>query len=137
MQGWLTSSKPNLVYALGNGWSLYKAYDHFALLHDDDLRPFAYQLHAPKTIDHPLFTFIGQAYRLSPYPIVLRSITQEDAIKGVKMTQAINRVMINEKVPLYLRQCYPVISQGKTTLHAYPSYSKNGKKKEQEWLIFK
>ena len=137
INAWLVSSKPNLVYVLGNGWNLYKAYDHFALLHDDDLRPFAYQFHTPQTLDHPLFTFVGQAYRLSPYPIVLRSITQEGVMKGVKMTKAMNRLMIDEKVPLYLRGCYPVISKGKTSIHAYPSYRKKQKNQDQEWLVFK
>lgn len=137
MKGWLVSKKPNLLYGLDGGWTLYKAYDHFALLHHDDLQPFAYQLHKPQVIDHPLFTFDGVAYRLSPYPVVLRSMTQEDSIKGVNMTKSMQRLMIDEKVPAYLRGCYPILSKGKTAVFAYPHYQKKVDTKDQEWLVFK
>jgi len=132
IQGWMQSKKPNLSLPLVEGWTLYKAYDHVALLHEDDLQPYVYQLRQPKVMDHPFFTWKGEDYRLSPYPILLRSVEKEDYQRIKKL----NRMFIEWKVPMYLRRCYPIFVRPGTPLLHVPLYEKTRKEPRKDGLYF-
>ena len=132
IQGWIQSKKPNLALPLVEGWTLYKAYDHFALLNEKDLQPYVYQHRQPKVMDHPFFSWKGEDYRLSPYPILLRSVEKEDYQRIKKL----NRMFIEWKVPMYLRRCYPILIRPGTPFLHVPVYEKTTQEKRSDGLYF-
>jgi len=132
MQGWIQSSKPNLSLTLTKEWTLYKAYDHLALIHELDLLPYVYQLRQPKIISHPFFTWKGGDYRMSPYPLLLRSVEKAD----YQTIQRLNRLFITWKVPLYLRRCYPLLVRPGSPFIHVPKYEKTKMEKRQDGLYF-
>jgi hypothetical protein len=130
IQGWIQSKKPNLALPLVEGWTLYKAYDHYALLHEKELQTYVYQLRQPKVMDHPFFSWKGEDYRLSPYPILLRSVEKEDYQRIKKL----NRMFIDWKVPMYLRRCYPILIRPGTPFLHIPMYQKTTREKRSDGL---
>ena len=133
----IQSKKPNIVHPLNTTWTLYKAYDHFALIDASWFHPIDRLLHRPEAIHHPLYDLELRHFKACPYPLVFRYGRAEDSQQVGLVKKSFRRLMIDWKVPLYLRTCYPVVTNPKQTLIWIPPYNQKTTDKSTQWVIFK
>lgn len=136
VEQFLKSKKPNIKQVLTSEWTLYKAYDHLALIHHDWMQPYAVQLHRPRQISTPLFSLNTQHFREAPYPLVFRNGNAKDKVTQGTITKSLRRIMIDWKVPLYLRPCYPVLISPQQNRIFVPYYEVNSNDKKSLWMDF-
>jgi tRNA(Ile)-lysidine synthetase-like protein len=134
---YIQSTKPNIVHPLNATWTLYKAYDHFALIDGSWLQPIDRLLHRPESMNHPLFDVQLRQFKGCPYPIVFRYGRAEDSQQLGLVKKSFRRLMIDWKVPLYLRACYPVITNSKNKFVCIPPYSQKTTESNTQWVFFK
>ena len=134
---YIQSKKPNIVHPITKTCTLYKAYDHFALIDAALIQPIDRLLHRPESIDHLLYELQTQHFKGCPYPIVLRYGRAEDKQHIGQHHKSFRRLMIDWKVPLYLRTCYPVVTNPKQTLIWIPPYNQKTTDKSTQWVLFK
>ncbi len=137
MKRYMQSTKPNIVHPLNATWTLYKAYDHFALIDASWFHPIDRLLHRPDSIHHPLFDVHLSRFNGCPFPIVFRYGRQDDRQQMGLVTKSFRRLMIDWKVPLYLRACYPVITNSKNTHIWIAPYSQKTTEPNTQWVGFK
>jgi len=129
----LCSKKPNIIYALTNDLSLVKSYDNFYFKRLNKETNFCFILEKPGILDTQYFYLdfikesINRNVSMDDYPLTIRNAVKDDEINIKDYHTTMRREFINWKMPLELRNRWPVIENKDHKIVYVPRYQKDFK----------
>ena len=138
----LLSDKPNVSLTVDE-LSFVKEYDSFSIKEDSPTCDYEYVLEKPDKLDTPYFSLDftqNQARRnVSPddYPLTIRNARPNDAFKIKDYEKELRRLFIDWKMPVSLRNRWPVIINKDGVIVYVPRYQKDFLASKDENFIVK
>ena len=140
----LKSDKPNVVFPINSHISFAKEYDNvYFALPDENVTKYEYVLEVPGKLDTPYFQldFTSDTSNRNvfekDYPLVIRNAKPEDKFNIKDYQVSVRRAFIDWKMPITLRNKWPVIVNHLGQVVYDPRYSKNFKPKATDNFIVK
>lgn len=128
-----SSKKPNLRVALVKGWWFEKAYDDGWVIAKTWLKP--YRIHRKDTsVTLPLIQFDFKSMPKALQDGIVRSARGRDQIQIKEYKKTFRRLAIDWKIPLFLREIWPVIINGQGKILTIPRYQKKLAKQANNWF---
>jgi tRNA(Ile)-lysidine synthase len=138
----LNSSKPNVIFSLGKNLSLIKEYDEWMISEDKIAEDYEYIISSPSKIDVEQFSCdlrgdlsFFKIYNDS-YPLKIRNAKKDDVVYFGDVKKKINRIFIDEKIPLLKRKSYPIIQDKNEKIVYIPLYGSKEQKNIANKLQF-
>lgn len=139
----LLSEKPNVILKISKTINFIKEYDKVSFVTNYQCNDYEYVLSKPTVLDTPYFKldFRGDTsnrnVKESDYPLTIRNAKKDDKfyISGYEVT--VRRAFIDWKMPMSLRNKWPVICNKEGKVIYVPRYSKNFKCTGKESFIVK
>jgi tRNA(Ile)-lysidine synthase len=133
----MRSKKPNHIIRWNANHKLFKSYDYMRLVHQDACKPIKQIVKDNQTkITHSLWTldFKKMTHIKLSFPLTIRGPFKPDhyIVDGHK--KRLSRLMIDWKVPLYLRSVWPVFVY-KNKIVYIPRYRRKQQASANDWLI--
>ena len=128
-----SSKKPNIRVVLTKGWWFEKAYEDGWVIAKTWLKPYRLQNRRPKTV-LPLIHF---RFDLMPKTLVkgvVRSARGSDLYQIKDYKKTFRRLAIDWKMPLFLREIWPVVTNTQGKILMIPRYQKNLAKQANNWF---
>ncbi len=128
----LLSKKPNIIIELNRNYQLIKSYDSLLIKQNGDIN-YSYVIPLPCEFDCPYFYLNfsdGLTHRnisKSDYPITIMCYKPDLKYKIANYSVKINRLFVDWKMPLYLRERWPIILDKNGVVKYIPRYQKNFK----------
>ena len=138
----LLSDKPNVSLTVDE-LCFVKEYDSFSIKEDSPACDYEYELNEPGKLDTPYFSLDftqNQARRnVSPddYPLIIRNARPNDAFKIKDYEKELRRLFIDWKMPVSLRNRWPVIINKDGVIVYVPRYQKDFLAAKDENFIVK
>ena len=138
----LLSDKPNVSLTVDE-LSFVKEYDSFSIKEDSPKCDYEYILNEPSKLDTPYFSLDftqNQARRnVSPddYPLIIRNARPSDAFRIKDYEKELRRLFIDWKMPVSLRNRWPVIINKDGVIIYVPRYQKDFLASKDENFIVK
>ena len=138
----LLSDKPNVSLTVDE-LCFVKEYDSFSIKEDAPASDYEYELKEPGKLDTPYFSLDftqNQARRnVSPddYPLTIRNARPDDAFKIKDYEKELRRLFIDWKMPVSLRNRWPVIVNKEGVIVYVPRYQKDFLAAKDENFIVK
>ena len=138
----LLSDKPNVSLTVDE-LCFVKEYDSFSIKEDSPACDYEYELKEPGKLDTPYFSLDftqNQARRnVSPddYPLIIRNARPNDAFKIKDYEKELRRLFIDWKMPVSLRNRWPVIINKEGVIVYVPRYQKDFLAAKDENFIVK
>jgi len=137
----LYSKKVNLNIKVNEEYYIFKSYGKF-ILSNKNSGNFVYILNEPGklnveefSLDFTKDTSIIKVTKES-YPLTIRNAQPNDIVTFGKVSKKVNRVMIDEKIPLYKRDTYPIVLDNKGKVVYFPLYNSDKQKNIANILSF-
>ena len=128
------SKKPNLRVPLLKGWWFEKAYEDGWVLSKSWVKPFRFPSHSRPTTISPLIqfhvTFIPKAFQNS----IIRSARGTDQYHIKDYQKSFRRLAIDWKMPLFLREIWPVVTNARGKILSIPRYQKKLANQANNWF---
>ena len=138
----LLSDKPNVSLTVDE-LCFIKEYDSFSIKEDSPTYDYEYVLNEPGKLDTPYFsldfTQNQQRRNVSPddYPLTIRNARSNDAFRIKDYEKEIRRLFIDWKMPVSLRNRWPVIINKDGVIVYVPRYQKDFLASKDENFIVK
>ncbi|MDY2574908.1 MAG: tRNA lysidine(34) synthetase TilS [Bacilli bacterium] len=124
----ISSSKPNVRILLYPPYYFIRSYDKFLISESINQYDYAYIINEPRFVDEKEFS-VDLRNDTSPlniysysYPLTIRNVRKGDVVKFGSIYKKVNRILIDEKIPLEQRKKYPVILDNKGDIVYIPLY---------------
>ncbi len=110
-----SSDQPNKKVVLNKKWAFERRYDNLSLVQIQTIVPFSFIVSKPEPLTCPYFSvdfsegFLKDFIQASSYPLTIRPARPGDRIQVGKMVKRINRLYIDWKLPVSLREIWPVV----------------------------
>ncbi len=130
----LFSKKSNVRILLYPPYYFIKSYDYFLISESINHSDYAYIINEPKYLNTKEFEvdLTGDTSPLNifsySYPLTIRNVRKGDVVKIGSLKKKINRILIDEKVPLEKRKSYPVIIDCNGNIVYIPLYRSENQK---------
>ena len=138
----IASSKPNSRILLYPPYYFINSYDKFSISESINSYDYAYIISEPKFVDEKEFS-VDLRNDTSPlniysysYPLTIRNVRRGDVVKFGQIYKKVNRILIDEKIPLEQRKKYPVILDNKGNIVYIPLYRSINQKFIANKLLF-
>ena len=132
-----SSTKPNIVMTWNKTYRLYQSYGRMQLVKVANLKKFKFVVNDNQAkIVHPMWTIdLRQTKHIHiKLPLSIRSPLRSDQYLVDGHHKPLLRLMIDWKMPLYLRQVWPVFVY-KNKIVYIPRYRRKQETSANEWLI--
>ena len=129
----LVSKKPNIRVPLTKGWWFEKAYADGWVLSKTWLKPYRLQNHGPNLVLpllHFQFKFMPETFQRN----IIRSARSRDQYQIKDYKKTFRRLAIDWKLPLFLREIWPVVTNARGKIVSIPRYQKNLANQENNWF---
>jgi tRNA(Ile)-lysidine synthase len=127
------SQKPNLRIQLLRGWWFEKAYDDGWVIAQAWLKPYRFSSQQPPA-DSPMFQFtpklLPSAFQIS----FIRSARPNDRLQIKDYDKSFRRLAIDWKIPRFLREVWPVVTNRQGKILTIPRYHKNLSNQANNWF---
>ena len=130
----LLSNKPNARILLSPPYYFVKSYDSFKISESINSFDYAYIINEPQIVDVKEF-YVDLTSDTSPlniyshsYPLTIRNVRRGDIVKFGNIHKKVNRILIDEKIPLEERKKYPVILDCNNNIVYIPLYRSRNQK---------
>lgn len=126
----MLSDKPNILLIV-NGLCFYKEYDQFGFKEFSNVDDFSYVVEEPKLLDTPYFFLdftvnsINRNVTADDYPITIRNAKANDSYQIKDYYKSLRRLFIDWKMPLSLRNRWPIIVNKDGIIIYVPRYQKD------------
>jgi tRNA(Ile)-lysidine synthase len=128
-----SSKKPNLRVPLIKGWWFEKAYDDGWVIHKTWLKP--YRIHSKDRVaTSPIIQFDFKSMPKEFQDCIVRSARGRDQIQIKHYKKTFRRLAIDWKIPLFLREIWPVITNVQGKILTIPRYQKNLANQANNWF---
>jgi len=128
-----SSKKPNLRVALVKGWWFEKAYDDGWVIAKAWLKP--YRIHTKDSaVILPLIQFDFKFTPKEFQDCIVRSARGQDQIQIKNYKKTFRRLAIDWKIPLFLREMWPVVTNSQGKILTIPRYQKNLANQANNWF---
>jgi tRNA(Ile)-lysidine synthase len=127
------SKKPNVRVPLLKGWWFEKAYEDGWVLCKTWLKP--YRLQTPRP--HLVLPLIRFQFKLMPKTFqqsIIRSARGHDQYQIKDYTKTFRRLAIDWKIPLFLREIWPVVTNARGKILTIPRYQKKLANQANNWF---
>ena len=125
----MLSDKPNISLMV-NGLCFYKEYEKFGFKESSNSDDFSYEINEPKMLDTPYF-FLDFRKDVSnrnvtpnDYPLTIRNARSNDSYQIKNYYKQLRRLFIDWKMPLSLRNRWPIILNKDGVIIYVPRYQK-------------
>jgi tRNA(Ile)-lysidine synthase len=124
----LQSKKPNVCIQLSGSYYFIREYDYFYVDKIEEKQGYSYVMEKPGIIDNERFycDFTCDTSQLkiyeSSYPLTFRNVEEKDKVKIGNLTKKVNRLLIEEKIPLKDRKEYPIVLDKEGNVVYIPLY---------------
>ncbi|MBE6142459.1 MAG: tRNA lysidine(34) synthetase TilS [Erysipelotrichaceae bacterium] len=138
----LKSDKPNVFIKISGTYYFIREYNFFYVDKLDNEEDFEYIMKEPSYLDTKEFSCdfrIDTSYlkiTKDSYPLTFRNIKEKDVVKIGEITKKVNRLLIDEKVPLNKRKKYPVVVDKNNKIVYIPLYRSQIQKSIANKLMF-
>jgi tRNA(Ile)-lysidine synthase len=129
----LVSKKPNIRVPLTKGWWFEKAYADGWVLSKTWLKPYRLQTHRPNHV-LPLLRFHFKFIPKTFQPSIIRSARGRDQYQIKDYKKTFRRLAIDWKLPLFLREIWPVVTNARGKIVSIPRYQKNLANQANNWF---
>ena len=130
----LYSKKSNVRILLYPPYYFIKSYDNFLISESINNCDYAYIINEPKYLNAKEFEvdLTGDTSPLNifsySYPLTIRNVKKGDVVKIGNLKKKVNRILIDEKIPLEKRKSYPVIIDCNGNIVYIPLYRSENQK---------
>lgn len=138
----LKSDKPNVFIKLYGSYYFIREYNSFFVKEVQDEDSFSYIMEGPSILDTKEFccdfrvdTSNLKIYE-SSYPLTFRNVKESDVVKFGNIHKKVNRILIDDKVPLSKRKRYPIVEDKDGNIVYIPLYRSEIQKKIANKLKF-
>jgi bifunctional protein TilS/HprT len=138
----LMNNKSNLYITIDDDNAICKSYGSFKLISTETDVDYEYVLNEPGKMDNEYFSFdmpsdtaFLKIYKES-YPLTIRNAKGNDVVTFGNVRKKVNRIMIDEKIPLYKRNTYPIILDKDKKVVYFPLYNSEAQKSIATKLCF-
>lgn len=128
------SNKPNLRIHLLKGWWFEKAYEDGWIISKDWLKPYRIKQLHESTKSLPLIQFHVNALPKQFQNSVIRSARPHDQLQIKDYKKTFRRLAIDWKIPLFLREIWPVITNTQGKILTIPRYQKKLANQANNWF---
>ena len=124
----LSSNKPNVCIKIFGSYYFIREYNYFYVDEIQETKDFAYIMEKPGILNTKEFScdFSCDTTRLkiydTSYPLTFRNVKENDKVKIGEITKKVNRLLIEDKVPLKQRKKYPVVMDKEGKIVYIPLY---------------
>ena len=124
----LSSNKPNVCIKIFGSYYFIREYNYFYVDEIQERKDFAYIMEKPGILNTKEFScdFSCDTTRLkiydTSYPLTFRNVKENDKVKIGEITKKVNRLLIEDKVPLKQRKKYPVVMDKEGKIVYIPLY---------------
>lgn len=138
----LQSSKASAFISICKDYQLIKEYDRFVICKKDVSVNYVYKMNEPSVLDTKEFScdFTSSLSPLkiypSSYPLTFRNVHKDDVVKIGEINKKVNRILIDEKVPLRKRKKYPIVLDKYGNVVYLPLYNSLSQKRLVNKLKF-
>jgi tRNA(Ile)-lysidine synthase len=129
----LVSKKPNIRVPLTKEWWFEKAYEDGWVLSKTWLKPYRLQTHRPNHV-LPLLRFHFKFIPKTFQPSIIRSARGRDQYQIKDYKKTFRRLAIDWKLPLFLREIWPVVTNARGKILSIPRYQKNLANQANNWF---
>ena len=130
----IISSQPNIISRIKKNVLLLKEYNKLSFINpENDYFNFSFEVKEPTILDTPYFylDFTGDTsnrnVHISDYPLTIRNAKKDDRIKIKDYYSTVRRLFIDWKMPISLRERWPLILNKNNEIIYIPRYSKDFK----------
>ena len=108
----------------------------------DDNKEYLYTLEKPGKLDTKYFSFEmpedASFLKITneSYPLIIRNVRMNDVVSFGNVKKKMNRIMIDEKIPLFKRKNYPIILDKNQNVKYFPLYKSDKQKNIANKLKF-
>jgi len=128
------SKKPNLRVPLMKGWWFEKAYEDGWVLSKSWVKPFRFQSHSRSSTSSPLIQFHVKLFPQAFQHSFIRSARGQDQYQIKDYKKTFRRLAIDWKMPLFLREIWPVVTNARGKILMIPRYQKNLANQANNWF---
>lgn len=138
----LQSNKPNVCHKISGLYYFIREYDFFYVGKENKDSTYVYYMYEPSILDVNEFScdFRCDTSYLkidqTSYPLMFRNARKEDVILFGDIRKKVNRILIDEKIPLKKREKYPVVLDKNGKIVYIPLYRSEMQKKMANKLKF-
>ena len=138
----LKSDKPNVFIKLYGSYYFIREYDSFYIDENFESDEFVYLMREPSFLDTKEFScdFRVDTSNLKitekSYPLTFRKAKDDDMVKFGNIHKRVNRLLIDDKVPLSKRKRYPIVEDKDGNIVYIPLYRSEIQKKIANKLKF-
>ena len=126
----LRSKKPNVKVPVRSNYFFFKEYGECFFAKDSDFN-YEIRLKSPKIVENNFFFFDGTSdttnrnIKNSDYPLVIRTYRKNDHYKIKDYSCSVNRLFIDWKMPLSMRQYWPIFVNKNDEIIYIPRFKKD------------
>ena len=130
----LNSDKVNLYIDINEDYALCKSYGRFKIITNKDDENYEFKINEPCKLDTKYFSceLIEDMSFLKiskdSYPLTIRNAKSNDYVTFGNVRKKVNRIMIDEKIPLFKRNTYPIIVDKNNKVVYFPLYNSDAQK---------
>jgi tRNA(Ile)-lysidine synthase len=138
----LQGEKPNVCIKLSGTYYFIREYNYFYVDRWIENRNFSYIMEEPSFLETEEFSCDFRCdtsdIKIYPssYPLLFRNARVEDKVKIGDITKKVNRLLIDEKIPLRKRKNYPIVIDKQGKIVYIPLYRSHIQKKIANKLKF-
>lgn len=131
----LQSNKPNVCIKIYGSYYFIREYNYFYVDMIEESTQYSYVMNKPGTLNVKEFScdfnldtnFLK--ITTDSYPLTFRNVKENDKVKIGNIIKKVNRLLIEDKVPLKLRKKYPVVEDKEGKIVYIPLYRSEIQKK--------
>lgn len=138
----LFSMKVNVDIDINEQIKISKSFGKFTILDKNRITKYSYIIEKPGKIDTMFFscdipedTDFLKIFSDS-YPLTIRNVKMDDIVTFGNVKKRMNRIMIDEKIPLYKRNTYPIVVDKNQKVVYFPLYKSDKQKNIANKLKF-
>lgn len=138
----LDSNKVNLYIDINDDNAICKSYGKFKLISSKQDEIYEYTINEPMKMDTKFFSFDLPSdlsflkITSESFPLTIRNARMNDVVTFGNVRKKVNRIMIDEKIPLYKRNNYPIILDRNNKVVYFPLYNSDVQKNIARRLSF-
>ena len=138
----LFSNKVNVCIKIIDNYEIWKSFGYIKFVIVDDNKEYLYTLEKPGKLDTKYFSFEmpedASFLKITneSYPLIIRNVRMNDVVSFGNVKKKMNRIMIDEKIPLFKRKNYPIILDKNQNVKYFPLYKSDKQKNIANKLKF-
>lgn len=138
----LFSNKVNVCIKVADNYEIWKSFGYVKLVLVQEEKEYSYSLEKPGKLDTKYFSFEmpedASFLKITKesYPLIIRNVRMSDVVVFGNVKKKMNRIMIDEKIPLFKRKNYPIILDKNQNVKYFPLYRSDKQKNIANKLKF-